>query len=180
MKTFITSDTHWYHTNIMKFCPDTRKYTDVDHMNQSMIDEWNDQVQPGDLVYHLGDFAFCSAEKARGLLARLNGRKILVTGNHDVKLLRDPGVRKAFESVHDYLKITHNGQLVIMFHYPIHYEWDQAHRGSVHFYGHVHGKKVGLEEFRARDVGVDATGRVVSDLDYMIADALKGKIPDHH
>jgi len=66
-----------------------------------------------------------------------------------------------------------------MFHYPIS-EFDQMHRGAVHFFGHVHGKETGLEKFRARDVGMDATGRVVSRLDEMIRDALKGEIRAHH
>jgi hypothetical protein len=68
---------------------------------------------------------------------------------------------------------------VILFHYPI-WEWDQMHRGSVQFFGHVHGGPNGLEKYRARDVGFDATGRVVSDLDEMIADALRGEIRKHH
>jgi hypothetical protein len=54
------------------------------------------------------------------------------------------------------------------------------HRGSVHFYGHVHGDKTGLEKYRARDAGFDATGKVVSSLDDMIVDALKGEIKPHH
>jgi hypothetical protein len=66
-----------------------------------------------------------------------------------------------------------------MMHYPI-YEWDQMHRGAVHFYGHVHGAVTGMEKYRARDVAFDATGRVVSDFDMMVKDALKGEIRSHH
>ena len=66
-----------------------------------------------------------------------------------------------------------------MFHYPI-AEWDQMYRGSVHFYGHLHGNSAGLEQYRARDVGMDATGNVVTLLDYAIADALKGIPKNHH
>ena len=78
-----------------------------------------------------------------------------------------------------YLDIVYNGTRVCMFHFPI-FEWDQMHRGAVHFYGHVHGKKTGMEKYRARDVAFDATGRVVSNMDDMIADALKGEIRAHH
>ena len=52
--------------------------------------------------------------------------------------------------------------------------------GSIQFYGHVHGGKTGLEQYRARDVAMDATGRIVSRLDDMIRDALKGEIRAHH
>ena len=66
-----------------------------------------------------------------------------------------------------------------MFHYPI-YEWDQMHRGSVHFHGHLHGNNNGMPGSRALDVGYDATGQVVSNMDDMIALALKGEIRNHH
>ena len=180
MKKFITADLHFGHANIMKFCPSTRKFRDVDHMNESMIQEWNATVGPEDEVFILGDVAFCNAHNAVKILTRLNGSKILIEGNHDTKLLKDYQFRSQFKEVHNYLRYNHDGQIVIMCHYPFHFEWDQAHRGSVHFYGHVHGKKTGLEDYRARDVSFDATGRVVSNFDMMIADALKGQIPNHH
>lgn len=181
MRTFITSDLHFGHKNIMKFCPENRgHFESVEHMNEEMIRMWNDTVEVGDLTYILGDVAFLPAADAVKILKRLNGRKILIEGNHDRKLMNDPAFRSCFEETHKYHRINYNETMVVMFHYPIHFEWDQAHRGSVHFYGHVHGKKTGLEEYRARDAGYDATGNVVSLLDDMIADALSGKIPEHH
>ena len=181
MRTWITSDLHFGHKNIMKFCPQTRARfnDDVAYMNNAMVLEWNAKVQPEDTVYVLGDVAFMSGSDAGRMVNRLNGTKILIEGNHDRKLLNDPVFRGCFKEVHSYLRYNHNGQIVIMFHYPIH-EWDQMHRGAVHFYGHVHGGKTGLEKYRARDAAFDATGRVVSNLDAMIADALKGEIRSHH
>jgi calcineurin-like phosphoesterase family protein len=181
VKTWITSDLHFGHANIKKFCPETRgRFRDVEHMRETMISEWNQLVGQDDTVYMLGDVAFLPAVEAVAIMHRLHGRKILIEGNHDRKLLNDPAFRACFDQVHNYLRLTHNGQLVIMCHYPFHYEWDQAHRGSVHFFGHVHGKTTDLEQYRARDVGFDATGQVVVDMDLMIADAVKGKIPVHH
>lgn len=180
MKSWITADLHFGHANIKKFCPVTRaKYNDIDDMREKMIAEWNENVAPQDVTYILGDFAFLPAHEAVQILHRLNGDKILVEGNHDRKMLNDPSFRACFKEVHPYLRLNYNGQLVIMFHYPIH-EWDQMHRGSVHFHGHVHGGKTGMEKFRVRDVALDATGRVVSNLDSMIADALRGEIRPHH
>ena len=180
MKHWITSDLHFGHANIMKFCPVTRAgFTDTDHMREQMISEWNRDVAPEDETFILGDFAFLPAKDAVDILRRLNGTKILIEGNHDRKMLNDPSFRREFKEVHQYLRYNHDGQVVIMLHYPI-LEWDQMHRGSVHFYGHVHGKPTGLEKYRARDVAFDATGRVVSNLDMMIADALTGEIKSHH
>ena len=180
MRTFITSDLHFGHKNIMKFCPQNRgHYTDTDHMREEMIRMWNDRVEPEDLVYILGDVAFLPAADAVKIMHRLNGRKILVEGNHDRKLLNDPVFRRCFEEVHKYLWLTYEGTQVIMFHYPI-AEWDQMHRGSVHFHGHLHGNTSGLEHYRCRDAGYDATGQIVWLIEDAIKDALKGQVKGHH
>jgi calcineurin-like phosphoesterase family protein len=84
------------------------------------------------------------------ILRQLSGRKILIKGNHDHWI--DDGTSKYFESIHDYLKIIIDKKHVVLFHYPI-AEWDRAHHGGYHLYGHVHGN---LQlEGRAMDVGID-------------------------
>ena len=180
MKTWVTSDLHFGHANIKKFCPETRgRFRDVEHMRETMIGEWNQLVGQDDTVYILGDVAFLPAAEAVAIMHRLHGRKILIEGNHDRKLLNDPAFRACFDQVHNYLRLTHNGQLVILFHYPI-AEFDQMHRGAVHLHGHLHGNTSGLEHYRVRDMGYDATGQIVMLLDDAIADALKGAIKGHH
>jgi len=181
MKTYITADLHFGHKNIMTFCPVTRERFrgDVAYMNEAMIKEWNDIVEPADTVYILGDVAFMSGYDAALVMMRLNGIKILIEGNHDRKTLMDVNFRKQFKEVHKYLDIQYNGNNIILFHYPI-AEWDRMHRGALHFHGHLHGGDSGLEEFRAMDVGMDATGFIVVDIEDAIAKALKGKIKGHH
>ena len=181
MRTFVTSDIHFGHKNIMSFCPMSRARFngDIDYMNEKMVEEWNAVVQPGDLVYILGDVAFLPSSKAVNYVKRLNGDKILIEGNHDKKLLKDPEFFKCFKEVHKYLDINYNGTKVVMFHYPI-AEWDQMHRGSVHLYGHLHGNVSGMEDFRALDVGMDATGRIVVEIEYAIKRAMEGQIKGHH
>jgi calcineurin-like phosphoesterase family protein len=180
VKTWVTSDLHFGHANIKKFCPETRgRFLDVEHMRETMIGEWNQLVGQDDTVYILGDVAFLPAAEAVAIMHRLHGRKILIEGNHDRKLLNDPAFRACFDQVHNYLRLTHNGQLVVMFHYPI-AEFDQMHRGAVHLHGHLHGNTSGLEHYRVRDMGFDATGQIVMLLDDAIADALKGAIKGHH
>jgi calcineurin-like phosphoesterase family protein len=181
MKTYITSDLHFGHKNIMSFCPVTRARfrNDVSYMDQAMIKEWNDIVEPGDLVYILGDVAFLPAQKATEIMRRLNGTKILVEGNHDRKALNDPSFRGCFEEVHKYLDINYEGHKIVMFHYPI-AEWDQMHRGALHFHGHLHGGVSGMEKYRCRDMGIDATGMIVTQMEDAIRSALKGEIKSHH
>jgi calcineurin-like phosphoesterase family protein len=181
MTTWVTSDLHFGHKNIMKFCPVTRARfrDDGAYMNETMIKEWNDLIAPEDLVYILGDVAFMSGSDAGRTVMRLNGTKILVEGNHDRKTLQDVTFRNAFAEVHKYLDINYNGTKVVMFHYPI-CEWDQMHRGSVHLHGHLHGGVSGMEKFRCRDMGIDATGMIAMNMDDAIRDALKGEIKGHH
>jgi len=180
VKTWITSDLHLGHENIKKFCPKTRgHYRDMNHMNQDMIQQWNENVVEGDLVYILGDVAFMPSFKAVEILKALNGNKILIEGNHDRKALKDPEFRKCFVEIHKYLDILYNGHKIVMSHFPF-LEWDQMHRGSLHFHGHLHGNTSGMENYRMRDVGYDATGKVVWLLENAIADALKGEIKGHH
>lgn len=180
MTYWITSDLHFGHANIKKFCPLTRdRFADVEDMERGMIDEWNRNVQPGDTVYIVGDLAFTRPDKAVQIMARLNGTKILIAGNHDRKNLQDADFRACFAEIHDVLNVTVDGVRVVMCHFPM-LEWDQMHRGAVHFYGHVHGGETGLERYRARDVAFDATGRVVSNMHSMIKHALRGEIKEHH
>lgn len=163
----------------MKFCPRTRPYESVGQMNQAMIASWNSAVAPEDTVYILGDVAFMSGYDAAQIVTQLHGTKILVAGNHDRKTLKDVHFRNCFASIHDYLEITHEKTLVVMFHYPI-AEFNQQHRGAVHFHGHLHGNISGLEHYRVLDVGMDATGKIVMPLEHAIKQALKGQIKGHH
>ena len=177
-KTFITSDLHFGHANMMKFNPNTRQFNDADHMNAMLIQEWNAAVGVDDLTYILGDFAFLRADKATAIARSLNGRKILIEGNHDHKLLEDKHFRECFDEVHKYHEINVNGTKVCMFHYPV-AEWNQCHRGAVMFHGHVHGKPTGLEKYRSRDVGMDATGFVVVEMTEMVRQASRGELKTH-
>lgn len=181
MKTWITSDLHFGHANIMKFCPVTRARfrNDVKYMTEAMIDEWNSRVESGDLIYILGDVAFCSGSDAAKILNRLNGDKILVEGNHDRKNLKDVSFQKAFKEIHKYLDINYDGHKIVMFHYPI-MEWDQMHRGALQFHGHLHGNISGLEKYRALDVGFDSTGDIVTSMERAINKIKDNEVKGHH
>lgn len=78
---FVTSDTHFSHARISELAG--RPYATVDEMNDDLVRRWNDTVSPSSVVLHLGDVALGPIEESIGLTARLNGRKLLVPGNHD-------------------------------------------------------------------------------------------------
>lgn len=139
MNTWFTSDNHFGHKNIHLFCPDTRPHSDVDEMNSQMIRRWNQQVEPGDTVWALGDFFFCNATKALSILPELNGNIHLVYGNHDRVIRYNAAVRGYFKSVQEYKELELQGMKFCLFHYPVQ-EWNNMHRGAIHLYGHIHNQ----------------------------------------
>lgn len=81
---WLISDTHWGHSNIIKYCD--RPFSSVEEMNEKMFDNWNDTVKDGDIVYHLGDVYFGKGsygEEWAKRFRKLPGRKRLILGNHD-------------------------------------------------------------------------------------------------
>lgn len=114
-KTFFTSDTHFGHVNILTYC--NRPFSSVEEMNETMIENWNAIVAPGDVVYHLGDFSMGKKENIY-IRKRLNGKIILIKGNHDRKdsLLREAG----FDEIHRKLEIELDGYKLFLAHIPMH------------------------------------------------------------
>ena len=80
---YITADTHFGHSNILDYEPmrlKKAKSMGYDSFDDFMVDIWNDTVQKGDKVLHLGDFAFKDGYK---IAQKLNGDITLLIGNHD-------------------------------------------------------------------------------------------------
>lgn len=136
-KTWIYSDPHFYHSNIVKFTnldgSPLRPWDDSDIMTEEMIEWYNEVVADGDRVYILGDVAF-TANNMRSVLARLKGRICLVPGNHDpVKM------RKYFDLLDDV-----RGYVVkkgfVMSHMPIHEQ--SLSRWALNIHGHLHNNTV--------------------------------------
>ena len=81
MRVFAIADTHFSHKNIIDYCK--RPFENIEQMNKFMIDTWNKRVGKNDIVLHLGDFGFGTKEQLQEICSQLNGRKVLVKGNHD-------------------------------------------------------------------------------------------------
>ncbi len=128
------ADLHFDHHDIIAY--DNRPFDSVEEMNEEMIRRWNRVVGPDDLTYILGDFCTGDESRWRQHLTRLNGRKVLIRGNHD-----DPGaveaVRDLLEDAADYREIEDGGRRVVLCHYPIPAFRDH-YMGWFHLYGHVH------------------------------------------
>lgn len=116
MAVFFTSDTHWGHAAIIRYCK--RPFANVRDMDEAMIANWNAVVRHDDnVVWHLGDFAHgADAKHVRSVFRRLNGRKMLVIGNHDPEATL--GLPWAAKPTH-LARTSLDGVVVIMCHYGL-------------------------------------------------------------
>lgn len=114
---FFTSDPHFGHTNIIKFC--NRPFKDVEEMNESIIENWNNKVGEDDDIIIGGDLFFHSRyNKCKEILERLNGKKYLVYGNHDIKNYL-PTLNSYFEEVSSGMYITTDKIGIYISHFPL-------------------------------------------------------------
>lgn len=147
-KIFFTSDTHFGHTNIIKYC--SRPFQGgVEEMNSELISRWNGIIPEDGVIYHLGDFAFLGADKYRKLASSLHGRKILVIGNHDHRTLK----RDVWSEVHSQLILRIGGLDVYLNHFPFRSRPSQR---SIQLHGHIHSKSPEINLYPGQlDIGVD-------------------------
>lgn len=178
---FFTSDTHFYHRNILKFCPETRYGKDHFDMTEIMVQNWNDRVKPGDDIYHLGDFSFGSVEKTIEIVGRLHGNIHLILGNHDNRHVLKRGSFPNIVSVDVYKELKIDNTKICLFHYPI-FEWNAMHYGAWSLHGHTHGS-VQIEG-KSLDVGIDGPvnrGKMVPAAFEEVREWMKNRtIRSHH
>lgn len=136
-RVWVYSDPHFGHANICKFVnydgSKVRPWDDVDKMDEEMIQWYNELVSAEDRVYILGDVAF-TVKALHQSVSRLNGRKILVPGNHDPKQMR--GYINLFDDVRGY--VQRDG--FIMSHIPLHP--GSLGRWRLNIHGHLHNNIV--------------------------------------
>ena len=134
---FVISDTHFGHESSLRWLREdgvtkVREFQNLTEMNQLMIDNWNKTVGPLDKVYHLGDVAM--NRRYLNTLFALNGRKVLIKGNHDIFKLED--YKHFFYDIRAY----HVLDKFIFSHIPIHPEQIDKFKGNVH--GHLHERRI--------------------------------------
>lgn len=137
MKYYI-SDLHIGHPGIIEF--DNRPFSDLDEMQQTIIDNWNSRVKKSDIVYILGDFIWYKEMEWPFYLEQLCGSKVLIRGNHDPKKFSDT-TKRFFLEITDMKEIKDTGRHVIMCHYPMPFFRTGFLNNSYMLYGHIHMTK---------------------------------------
>ena len=135
-KIYLIADCHFYHNNIIKY--ESRPFENIVHMNEELIFRWNKIVDDSDRVFVLGDFSFGNREQTTNILKRLNGRKILIMGNHDksrsVKWWLEVGFHEVCSNpiiLDEFLVLSHEPPTYYNFNTPYFY-----------IYGHVHSSEL--------------------------------------
>lgn len=160
-KLFFTSDPHYGHENILKYCH--RPFSSIEEHDEELIRLWNETVPEDGIVFILGDIGFCSETYLKTILNRLNGKIYWIIGNHDWRRIT-PGIMNRFECITQQMVITVDNKLVYLNHFPFLCYPDSDRHPVYQFFGHVHsGPLSGSSDIsrlvhlnkRQYDVGVD-------------------------
>jgi len=142
MKRFLIADLHFSHKNIIKYesCP----FNNAIEMNKRLIELWNSTVDKDDLVYVLGDFTLSRRmDIIKKLVESLDGRKVLIMGNHDTRKPRDY-IECGFEVATRKPLMVEPG--VILMHEPF-IDPSLIADNYIYFFGHVHANKTLMDEY---------------------------------
>lgn len=171
-KIWFTGDQHFFHKNIIRFC--NRPFKNVNDMNETIINNWNNVVGKNDIVYNLGDISIGRQKEVVSILEQLNGRKVLIVGNHDEKVNR---IADKFEGVYYYLELKEYN--IVLSHYPF-LTWNRIYHNSIHLHGHSHGtlkdvynEKGEIITNKRFDVGVDCNNFTPFSLEQVFSMAAK-------
>jgi calcineurin-like phosphoesterase family protein len=166
---WIFSDPHYNHSNICRGTTNwrtmdgeipeeqTRDFTTIEKMNESILNGINWNVGQDDILICLGDWSFGGFEYIEEFRNRIVCKNVhLVLGNHDNHIERNRGdIQKLFTSVSHYETLVINKKTFRLFHYPIQ-SWNGMNSGDIHLHGHVHlppNRKFG--QGKKMDVGID-------------------------
>lgn len=137
---FYISDTHFGHKSVWEKFKNAdgtplRDFQSTEEMDEHMIAQWNSVVGPYDTVYHLGDVVI--NQKFLPQIKRLNGKKKLIMGNHDIfgfQKYLDAG----FYEVCSYRVFVDE---FVCSHIPLHPDCISS-RFITNVHGHLHGNDV--------------------------------------
>lgn len=137
---WFSSDLHLNHSKIIEYC--NRPFSNVEEMNETLINNWNRVVKPEDIVFCLGDVALGGSSAWNTLIPKLKGKIHLVLGNHDIRNWRN-SYSNLFESVSEQLTVEIDKKTFILTHFPLlcyHGTWG-TEMNVINLIGHVHTLK---------------------------------------
>lgn len=138
-KSFFLSDTHFSHNNILNFKDENEKlirpFKTIEEHDELIIENINKRVRSVDRIYLMGDVVIHC--KAMSILNRINGRKVLIKGNHDIFALKY--YTPYFQDIRAYKVFPEYG--IVFSHIPIH-PGQLVGRFKLNCHGHLHHKVI--------------------------------------
>jgi calcineurin-like phosphoesterase family protein len=166
---FLSADHHLDHVKILEYC--SRPFSTIEAMNRAIVERHNAVVGQQDTTYMLGDFALARPDRIQQLLGQMNGRKILIMGNHDHYTLaraRSVGFSEVYRRMEIHSRavrflLTHESERTPLDVQPL--DWVLC--------GHVHGRwrikgrriNVGVDVWDFRPVSLDQVCELVHELE---------------
>ena len=162
---FYTADPHFGYEPLVV----GRGFETAAQMDAALIENWNRVVGPEDTVYLVGDIGWNGGHVPCRILARLNGRKHLIRGNHDTGYQDAPLLYRYFESVTDFLEIDDGKYHIFLSHYPMLYGKPNGYmiHGHLHAGGMFHDILAAMP--RVLNAGVDVNGFAPVTLEQLAA-----------
>ena len=176
MEIFFTADTHFCHQPEFLWGP--RGFSNVEEMNEAIVERWNKVVKPEDIVYHLGDTMLNDNEKGIEYFKRLNGQIFIIWGNHDTEnrtnALFEECRHKLLGGWYAFV-IKHGKQSIYLSHYPtLTANFDDKHFSQhvINLHGHTHQQKNWLDPNNPfmYHVGLDSHNCTPVHIDEVITD----------
>lgn len=197
---WITSDTHFGHTNIVgpkvsRWSSGYRNFDSLHQMNMALVEGINKYVKEDDILYHLGDWSFGGAQNIKHFRDYIICKNIhLILGNHDQHII-DKDIPfnggtfnpiDLFSSINQVLEVSHGKHRFFMSHYP-HLSWHHASKGVIMLHGHEHSSFNHLNKNTLRmDVGIDSAKMILNEFrpfsieEVIDLNSRKKIIPIHH
>ena len=168
---YFTSDTHFGDKKILA---SRTMFETVEQMDETLIAKWNEKITKDDTVYILGDITPKGINVMKSYVNRLNGKKHLIIGNHDMKWYKNTvDLSDVFESAKHSDIISVDEIYLTLSHFPM-FEFLGCNGRYYHIHGHLHNRKFKPYEYikrnvpRALNAGMDINGFVPCTLTELI------------
>ena len=164
MKYFVTSNLQLGRPGAIKLYK--RPYNSVEEMNADLISKWNSTVEPGDIVYHLGNFAW-DPKTAQNSLLRLNGTIKIVLGEHEaaIRSLESKGMLRAGVSIVECIQLEEDS---VLSYWPL-ATWPNKAKKHFSVIGYPGKKFKSDPKTRVINVSTDLWNNIPQELDRIIS-----------
>lgn len=158
---YLISDLHLDHRNIIHYCARPFSFSDVEEMNNVLVDNWNNTIRSNP-VYFLGDLSFGKGSRSPEYwLKKLQGQIHFIRGDHDTNV----------KNSKEYEVLEYKNHKFLVAHDPdgLPIEWDgwiihgHKHDNDIKNYPFINGDK------RTINVSAELVNYKPINLDYLVS-----------